>query len=239
MSEKKRYSIIIPVLDEGSDIVHVVQRLEHLTGADRTEIIVVDGDAGGSTIQYLDDKIIKITSAAGRARQMNAGAARATGDILIFLHADTELPVEALGQVEATLKSHDVGAFDIRFIGTRPIYKYISAWASWRSRVSRIPYGDQCIFIQRELFKRLGGYADIPLMEDIELMQRLKKIKKSVGFIRKPVKSSTRRWEAEGVFFTMNRNLLLSTLFYCGVSAEKLAVHYKNGNRVYRKRAYE
>lgn len=235
ISKQPQFSIIIPVLDEAAMVNQAISRLLRRFTKERFEIVVVDGDTQGGTIRRIEAAgIIKLASPKGRARQMNAGAARATSDILIFLHVDSELPDGALEKIGLALQSHRAGAFDVRFVGSHFIFRILSHTASWRSRMTRIPYGDQTLFFRKDYFNALGGFADIPIMEDVELMQRIKKSGERLAFIRDRAKTSARRWQAEGVLFTMIRNPILSFLFRRGVPPEKLAAFYKSGKLVYR-----
>lgn len=224
-----RFSLIVPVYHEGRTINALLAHVRRLQGKERCEIIVVEGSARGDTLTAIQGhEVISLIAAPGRAAQMNAGAAIARGEILIFLHADTELPLDALPRIETLMgKPHYVGgAFDLRIQSSRVVFLLIAAVASWRSRLTRIPYGDQALFIRRTLFERLGGFKEIPLMEDIELMQRIKKAGGKIGFISEPVRTSARRWEEEGIIYCTIRNLVLSTLYYMGVSPHRLARFY-------------
>ena len=235
MNRKIEFSIILPVLDEADIINQSLTKLRKYCSEEYVEIIVVDGDEAKGTISKVRvANIIKISSAMGRSRQMNAGAKLASSDILIFLHVDTELPENAMTEIRNVLMQKRAGAFDITFVGSRLLYKILSFVVLLRSRLTRIPYGDQAIFIKKEFFNKLGGFTDIPIMEDVDLMRRIKKRGDKIGFIRKRVKTSTRRWEAEGLLFTLTRNPILIFLFLCGVSAEKLVHYYKSGRSVYR-----
>jgi rSAM/selenodomain-associated transferase 2 len=160
---------------------------------------------------------------------MNAGAAVAAGEILIFLHADTRLPQRALALIDEALARETTigGAFDLRIDSRRPIVKVIARIASLRSRLTRIPYGDQAIFIRRDRFDRLGGYPEIPLMEDVALMRGIKRAGKMIVFIPEPVTTSARRWEQEGVLYATLRNWLLLSAYLLGVAPDKLTKYYK------------
>jgi len=159
---------------------------------------------------------------------MNAGAAVARGEILIFLHADTILPDNALGKINRILRDPDYvgGAFDLKIDSDRLFLKYISARASLRSRWNRIPYGDQAIFIRKKYFDQIGGYKEIPLMEDVDLMRRIKKDGKKIFILPDKVTTSARRWESDGVLYTTMRNQILVRLFYLGISPHRLAKYY-------------
>ena len=222
-------SIIIPVLNEREGVIKVVDYLRKIKGGCPIEIIVVDGDKKGSTIQYIHDKdVIAIKSQRGRAIQMNNGAKRACGDVLLFLHADTFIPHNAFEHIIAVMRTEKYvgGAFDLGFVSKKWVFKLIASVASLRSRITRIPFGDQTIFIKRNYFEKIGGYTNIPFMEDIELMQRIKKRGDKIHIIPAKVITSTRKWEEDGTLFTMLRNWLLQFFYLAGVSPKKLVRYY-------------
>jgi rSAM/selenodomain-associated transferase 2 len=224
------FSIIIPVLDEAECINPLIRHLRKHSAENCYEIIIVDGDPQGGTINVIQDKnVICMTSDKGRAVQMNAGAKAARGKVLLFLHADTRLPQNALTKIENILKSEKyvAGAFDLKIDSDKLLLKYIAAKASIRSRINRIPYGDQATFIRKSYFEKIGGFAEIPLMEDIDLMRRIKKRGDKIHIFRDHVVTSSRRWKKEGVFYTTLRNRVLTILYFLGVSPEKLAKYYK------------
>jgi rSAM/selenodomain-associated transferase 2 len=232
----KSFSIIIPVLDETAEINRLIARLKALEGEKASEIIVVDGNPEENTLKMIEnDHIRRLSSTPGRARQMNAGAAAATGDILIFLHADTWLPAKALQLIDGVMARPGPvgGAFDLGICSNRLIFRVIALTASLRSRLTRIPYGDQAIFIGRAYFHELGGYPDIPLMEDVAFMQKIKKAGDRIELIPSRVSTSPRRWEKEGVLKTTLRNWTLLSAYYLGVSPEKLARYYRSGKDLY------
>lgn len=223
------FSIIVPVLNEADQINPLIEHI-HSQGFRRLyEVIVVDGDPQGGTGRIIQDKdVIAITTEKGRGRQMNAGAAVARGEILIFLHADTKLPDGALEKISRALEDQNYvgGAFDLRIDSDRLFLKYIATRASLRSRWNRIPYGDQAIFIRKKYFDQIGGYKEIPLMEDVDLMRRIKKDGKQIVILPDKVRTSARRWESEGALYTTLRNQILVRLFYLGVSPHRLAKYY-------------
>lgn len=226
----KPFSIILPVLNEAAIIGATIDRLKALDGGDRCECIVVDGSPDGGTISAVNNRGVRcLTAPRGRARQMNAGAAAAAGEILIFLHADTRLPPNALDLIDRAMAGRGLvgGAFDLRIGSERRSLKFIARIASARSRLTRIPYGDQAIFLRRGSFNRIGGYAEIPLMEDVELMRRIKKAGDRIVFIPEPVVTSARRWEEEGVLYGTLRNWTLVCAYFLGVSPEKLVKYYR------------
>jgi rSAM/selenodomain-associated transferase 2 len=227
---KKRFSIILPVLNEADVINPLLDHLEALEGCGHCEFIVVDGSSDGDTIKAVTRQGVRcVKSPQGRASQMNAGAAIAAGEILIFLHADTRLPRQAIGLISKVMTRQTLigGAFDLRIGSERPILKIIARIASIRSRLMRIPYGDQAIFIRRDCFNRLGGYPEIPLMEDVALMRRIKRAGERIGFIPEPVITSARRWEHEGALYTTLRNWMLLGAYTAGMAPDKLAKYYK------------
>jgi rSAM/selenodomain-associated transferase 2 len=225
-----RYSFIIPVYQEEEIINSTIDHLMCLQKFADAEIIVADGDYEGSTLREISNtNVKKILCPEGRARQMNCGAAKSSGDILIFLHADTCLPGNALKMIATLLEDKAIvgGAFDLGIDSKHFAFRVIEKMASWRSRLTRIPYGDQAIFIRRDYFQLLGGFKDIPIMEDVELMQRIKRRQGKINILKDKVKTSPRRWETEGVVFCTLRNWFLITLYLLGAKPETLAKFYR------------
>jgi uncharacterized protein len=228
---RPRFSIIIPVLNEEAAInpaLEHIGRFQEATGP--SEIIVVDGDPEGKTIGAIRDrKVITAVSNRGRGNQMTRGAALAKGDILLFLHADTRLPLNALTLIDSVLRDPacQAGAFDLAIASARPIFRLIEKTASFRSRLTRIPYGDQAFFFRGDYFRAIGGFADIPIMEDVEIMRRIKKRGDRIIIIDRPATTSARRWEKEGVLYCTLRNWLLISLYLFGVSPERLSKFYQ------------
>lgn len=194
------------------------------------EIIVVDGAPERDTLNALRIKnsVRSISSETGRAKQMNAGASIARGDIFIFLHADTLLPDEGLEEIDQALKDEAYigGGFDLGIDSDKVIFKIISFLASLRSRLTRIPYGDQAIFIRREYFHRVNGYLDIPFMEDVELMRRIKRQGDKICIIPDRVVTSPRRWKKEGILYTTLRNWSILLLYMLRISPIRLKRFY-------------
>ena len=224
------FSIIVPVLNEADQINATIEHLCNQNTEGNCEIIAVDGDQQSSTINALQNKSVKaIISPKGRGRQMNAGATIARGEILIFLHADTRLPEMALKKISQALEKEKyvAGAFNLAIDSDRLFLKYIAVRASFRSRLNRIPYGDQAIFIRKDYFDQIGKFKEIPLMEDVDLMRRIKKRGDKIIILRDRVKTSARRWETEGVLYTTIKNQILVSLYYLGVSPYKLAKFYR------------
>jgi rSAM/selenodomain-associated transferase 2 len=164
-----------------------------------------------------------LVSPRGRARQMNAGARAARGEVLLFLHADTRLPEGALAAVEAAVSEPGVvaGRFDVRFDNARPVFRMIAWFMNRRSRWSGISTGDQAMFVCREVFEAVGGYPEMPLMEDVELCRRLKR-RGRIAALRLRVTTSARKWEREGAVRTIVLMWALRLLYMAGVAPARL-----------------
>ncbi len=231
MTDKKEkptpclFSIIIPVLHEAQTINTLLKHIHQTQTNETYEIIVVDGSTKKDTIQTIEDPtVIALATSKGRAKQMNAGADRAKGDVLVFLHADTFLPENALIKIRETLKQKKYvgGAFTLDVDSNKPLLKVIATLSTVRSQLTRIPYGDQVIFLRKTYFEKLGGYPDLPLMEDLELMLRIKKSKGKIRILPNRVVTSARRWEHNGAFSTTLVNIFILALYRIGVPADKL-----------------
>jgi rSAM/selenodomain-associated transferase 2 len=187
--------------------------------------VVVDGGSRDATLETARrvPGVITVSSARGRALQMNAGARVARGRALLFLHADTWLPDGALAAVEDALADPAVvgGRFDVRFDSPRPVLSMIAFFMNLRSRVSGVSTGDQAIFVRREIFDALGGFAGIPLMEDVELTKRLRR-RGRMAALRARVTTAARKWQREGALRTMALMWALRLLFVCGVPPARL-----------------
>ena len=219
-------SIIIPVLNEEQSINALLQQLQsyRLQGH---EIIVVDGGSQDETIKVaksLCDQLI--SSEAGRARQMNKGAELSKNEILWFLHADTIIPDESVESIQQALSENDWGRFDIHLSGTHFLFRIIEKMINIRSCVFSIATGDQGIFLKRSIFKTVNGYSNIPLMEDVELSKKLKKISRAVCLNNK-LTTSSRRWEKNGILITVFLMWKLRFLYWLGMSAKRLSLQYK------------
>jgi rSAM/selenodomain-associated transferase 2 len=222
----ERLSIIVPALNEAGGIAAALQRLQGWRPA--VEVIVVDGGSDDATVQAatpLADHVL--VSERGRARQMNAGAAKARGDVLLFLHADTALPDDAVTLVGLGLgaTARVWGRFDVSIAGTSALLAAVSMLMNARSRMSGIATGDQAIFVRREAFDAVGGFPDIPLMEDVEISRRLKAISPPLC-IRSRAVTSARRWERDGVLRTIVLMWRLRLAYAMGVSPARLARRY-------------
>jgi rSAM/selenodomain-associated transferase 2 len=220
-------SIVVPVLDEADRLESFLAELaRECPGA---EVIVADGGSrdGSAAIAACAPGVRLVSSERGRACQMNAGAAAATGEILLFLHADTRLPPGAVDAVRLALGDPAVayGRFDVRFDHPGMAFRLIAALMNLRSRLTGICTGDQAIFVGRARFERLGGYPEIPLMEDVELTRRLKRAGR-LAPLGLRVTTSARRWERDGVARTIVLMWTLRFLHVCGVDPARLGRWY-------------
>ena len=221
-------SIIIPVLREEALINDAITRIRAMD--ETVEIVVVDGSPGAETLKAVTGDHAKLlASGTGRACQMNRGARIARGDILLFLHADTELPLDGLRMISSALSDNRFvgGAFDLKVGEGGLIFRVIGSIASLRSRLTRIPYGDQAIFLRRDYFMKMGGFREIPLMEDVDLMRRVKAVAGKICILREKVRTSSRRWKKEGVLRCTLRNWTIMALYLMGVSPERLTKWYR------------
>jgi rSAM/selenodomain-associated transferase 2 len=222
-----KLSIIIPVLDEGDGIAAALDALAHLRVVG-TEVIVVDGGSRDATVeraQLRADRVVLATR--GRALQMNAGAERASGDVLLFLHADTRLPAEADRVVLNGLdQSRRVwGRFDVKIDGRSRLLPVVAWLMRLRSRLTGIATGDQAIFLRRDAFQTVGGFPALPLMEDIAICKRLKRLGRPLC-LRACVTTSGRRWEKNGVLSTILLMWRLRFAYFLGADPKQLARQY-------------
>ncbi|PXX99961.1 TIGR04283 family arsenosugar biosynthesis glycosyltransferase [Halomonas sp. LBP4] len=228
MPATPRLSIIIPVLDEATTIESLLTQLLGLwvCGA---ELLVVDGGSRDDTVALATPLATRVLhSPPGRAAQMNVGARVARGQQLLFLHADTHLPRRADRLVDEALAGNRCwGRFDIRLTGRHPMLPVIAVAMNLRSRLSGIATGDQALFMTREAFDAVGGFPDQPLMEDIEMSRRLKRLSAPACLHHKVV-SSGRRWETHGVWATIRLMWRLRFRYWRGVSADSLAREYRH-----------
>ncbi len=239
-----RISVIIPTLNEERALPAT---LRHTLSLGFDELIVVDGGSSDRTCEVVEklevggettthsfptqssdlSPVTLLTSPPGRARQMNAGAAAAKGDVLLFLHADTLLPNDAQKVIVAALEDPQTvgGRFDLRFARDTGLGRLISRMINLRSRLSGIATGDQAIFVRRATFDALGGFSDIPLMEDVGFTKRLKRLGRTAA-LRSYVVTSFRRWEARGPIRTILLMWSLRFLYWIGVSPRTLSRFY-------------
>lgn len=223
-----KFSIIIPTLNEEKTIEGCLSALQPLRN--ECEIIIADCDSIDNTrILAAPLADIVITSAKGRAKQMNNGAKYATGDVLIFLHADTCLPENALQLIQQEISSaRQWGRFDIQLSGNPYMLKVIAQMMNWRSRLTGIATGDQVIFVTRLAFEKAGQYPEINLMEDIALCKALKKISPPIC-LKDNVISSGRRWEHNGFYKTILLMWSIRLRYFFGADPQTLAFLYTSG----------
>jgi rSAM/selenodomain-associated transferase 2 len=224
--EVEKISIIIPVLNEANTMSAVLARL---LDARSVEVIVVDGGSRDETVAIAQSLGVKvITAAASRASQMNAGAAVATGEILLFLHADTYLPTQFETLVRQALQNAGTvaGAFELRIDAQLRGLRLVERMVNVRSRFLSMPYGDQAIFLKAAIFNKIGGFPDLPIMEDFELMRRLKSLGR-ITIVPAPVLTSGRRWQKLGVVKTTLINQLIIAGYFLGIPPTKLVRLYR------------
>ena len=235
-------SIIIPILNEADNLAHLFTNINSLNPMPQ-QVIVVDGGSNDDSIRIVRRFINKVMadnyckidwqmteSKAGRALQMNTGAALATGEVLLFLHADTQLPMNAIETISEAMKRAEWGRFDVRIDSRQPTLRLVSQMINWRSKLSGIATGDQAIFISQSLFEQIGGYPNQALMEDVELCKQLKS--KQLKGIAKPaclkskVITSARRWQQHGTWRTIILMWHLRFDYWRGVSADHIRQRY-------------
>ncbi|MGB3208333.1 MAG: TIGR04283 family arsenosugar biosynthesis glycosyltransferase [Crinalium sp.] len=221
----EKISIIIPVLNEANTIA---QTLAYLKNASNVEIIVVDGGSKDETIALAKSFGVQvISSGIGRATQMNVGATVATGAILLFLHADTRIPPNFDILIRQALAGNFIaGAFELKIDANLRGIRLIENMVNLRSHLFSLPYGDQAIFIWSKVFHEIGGFPDLPIMEDFVFIRQLKKLGK-IEIIPQPAITSGRRWQKLGVIKTTLINQLMIIGYFLGVSPLQLARWYR------------
>ncbi len=222
-----RISIIVPTLNEAPVIQATLKPLQRMR-ENGHEIILVDGGSTDGTVALSAPLVdCMLHAPAGRARQMNAGAREARGDILLFLHADTRLPPDAPRLIMAGLadSGRQWGRFDVRLSGARAPLRLVERLMNIRSRLTHIATGDQAMFVRRGAFSAAGGFPEIPLMEDIALSRRLKQAGPPLC-LRQTVVTSSRRWEEQGILRTILLMWRLRLAYFLGASPTRLARRY-------------
>ncbi|NEO53415.1 MAG: glycosyltransferase family 2 protein [Okeania sp. SIO3B5] len=222
-------SIIIPVLNEVSTITQTISTAQTAKDKD-IEIIVVDGGSNDGTIELIKCLNIQIISSVpGRATQMNCGAKMARGKILLFLHGDTFLPLNFDQLLQDILVKPKIiaGAFELSIRGTKKSLRIVERMVNWRSRYLQMPYGDQGIFLPAKIFQEIGGFPEIPIMEDFELVRQLKK-RGQIAIVPTPVLTSGRRWQKLGILKTTFINQIVIIAYLLGVSPQRLARWYRS-----------
>ena len=221
-----KISIIIPVLNEANTIAPVISTARN---AENVEIIVADGGSSDGTVEIAQSLGVRVISTApGRSTQMNAGAIAATGDILLFLHADTHLPrgYDSAARQALAKPSSVGGAFELKIDARRLCLRLVEIGVNCRSHFFQMPYGDQAIFLLSATFDKIGGFPDLPLMEDFEFVRRLKK-QGRIEIVPQPVLTSARRWQQVGVLKTTIINQIVIIAYFLGVSPNRLGEWYR------------
>jgi rSAM/selenodomain-associated transferase 2 len=221
-----RLSIIVPTLNEQT---HLQATLASVDLGPADDLIVVDGGSHDATRHIARQFTSRVLSAPrGRARQMNVGAGQARGDVLLFLHADTQLPPGGLDSVRHIMRQPQIagGAFRLRLMPPTCGLRIVAWGANLRTRIGKRPYGDQALFIRRSLFIAIGGYADTPFLEDVQLVKALRQYGK-LAIMPQAVYSSGRHWQRDGLIYTTVRNNVLLFLYALGVSPATLKRWYR------------
>lgn len=219
--------MIVPALDEAAEIERCLQALQTLR-EDGHEVILIDGGSRDDTPELARPLVDRVLfSPPGRARQMNVGAACAKGDVLWFVHADTQIPDTAAESILRALNeaSPGWGYFSVRLTGTALVLRLVERLMNLRSRMSGIGTGDQGLFVTRRMFEQVGGFPKIPLMEDVGLSKRLKAVRRP-HCIRARLVTSSRRWEQNGIVRTILLMWRLRAAYALGVSPHRLAMRY-------------
>lgn len=226
-SESAKISIIIPVLNEAENLESVINGIPK---TENIEMIIVDGGSQDKTVEIAQGLGVKvIVTQRGRSLQMNAGAKIATGEILLFLHGDTQLPTEFEKDVRKIWVNSNIiaGAFQLKIDDFNRSLRIIEKTVFWRSKYLQMPYGDQAIFVKASTFWEVGGFPEQPIMEDFELIRRLNRLGK-IEILSSSVITSGRRWQRLGVFKTTLINQFVVIGYYLGISPVKLSQWYRN-----------
>ncbi|MEH1910802.1 MAG: TIGR04283 family arsenosugar biosynthesis glycosyltransferase [Nostoc sp.] len=221
-----RISIIIPTLNEAGNIKEAIATTQPSINI---EVIIVDAGSKDGTLEIAQSLDIKvISSSPGRAVQMNAGAVAASGDILLFLHADSRLPTGFDEMIRTVLQQPGIvaGAFNLRIDASLLSLRWVEWGVNARSHFCQMPYGDQAIFLTKAVFQQIGGFPELPIMEDFELIRRLKRIGHIV-IISTPVVTSARRWLQKGVFKTTLLNQIVIIAYLLGISPKRICRWYR------------
>ncbi len=222
---KPTLSLVMPVLNEAPELALRLDALQPWRAS--AELILVDGGSEDASLGIAASRVDRVLeSPPGRARQQNTGAGAAAGDYLLFLHSDTRLTIEPTALLEALGKAPAWGFFSVRLAGRDWRFRIIERFMCWRSRLTRVATGDQALFVRRELFEQLGGFADLPLMEDVELSKRLRRVANPV-IMAPPAVTSSRRWERRGVVRTVLLMWELRLRYWLGAAPADLARRYR------------
>ncbi|MCH8014868.1 MAG: TIGR04283 family arsenosugar biosynthesis glycosyltransferase [Candidatus Dadabacteria bacterium] len=220
---------MIPTYNESAIIGSTLTKLNEITTS-QDEIIVVDGSSEDNTREIAREfpNVILIISRRGRASQMNAGAKIAKGEYLLFLHADVQIDEICLSMLKNRICGNEIqwGWFALTLDSPRFIYRVIEMGANLRNRFTGIPLGDHGIFVKKDMFDIIGGFPEIPIMEDLEFVKKMNIVTNGIE-IKSPVKISVRRFEHSGIIRTLSIMWVLKILYYFGVSPERLAKYYR------------
>lgn len=221
-------SVVVPVYNEERVLPRLVPQLRELQG--RCELVLVDGGSTDATAELLGREFRVASSPKGRARQMNEGARLTSGDVLLFLHADSVLPPDPLGQLLRVARTHDAGCFGIRFDRPHPVLALCSWMSNARVRVRGIAYGDQGIFMRRALFEKVGGFPDLPIMEDLQLSLNLRTRGVRFGMTRDRITTSSRRFGTGSVQMlkTWCAMVPLRKMYLEGADVREVAARYRD-----------
>jgi rSAM/selenodomain-associated transferase 2 len=228
-ASRRTISAVIPTLDEERDLPRALGSLQASPGV---ELVVADGGSRDATLEVAGRAGARLVhSAPGRARQLNAGAGAASGDILLFLHADTSLPAGFDSLVRDSFADPAVvgGSFALSFDPCPPLLKVNEITANWRARFLHLPFGDQALFVKASIFRLLGGFREMPLLEDVDFVRRLSRAGK-LAFLGRPVRTSSRRYGRE-IFRTTLKNKAVFLGYFLGVRPERLARLYGRRQR--------
>ncbi len=218
-------AVVVPTLNEADRLPSQLAALTEVAD----EVVVSDGGSDDGTVEVAREwKVRCLHARRGRGPQMNRGAAATRADVLLFLHADTRLPSGAVDAVRQAIGTGAVGGgFLVRFDLDTPLFRLGAKLVNLRTRWTRIPLGDQAQFVRRDAFADLGGFPDWPILEDLDLMRRLRR-RGRIALVPRPVVTSARRYTHHGTFRTIANNWWIWLLFFLGVSPERLAARYRN-----------
>jgi len=222
-------AIVIPVFNEEKTLIDALGHLQRLELEPADQLVFIDGGSTDKTIQLIRDAGFQCSiSEQGRAKQMNKGAEITKSDIILFLHIDTSLNSSNISNIKKTYNQGFLsGSFNVRLSGVGLNYRIISFFINLRSYLTKVSTGDQAIFVSRQVFEDVGGFPDIPLMEDVALSKKLKAIGR-VACLKDTLTTSSRRWEKHGVIKTVLLMWKLRFLYWLGVAPDKLAKMYRN-----------
>jgi len=223
--ENRLFSVIIPTLNESTSLTHAVKELlASVENQSQLEIILCDGGSDDGSLKQVQQFPLTIVHAEkGRAKQMNAGARQGSGEWLVFLHADTRLPNNWMNLIQRC--EGDWGRFDVQLSGQHWLFRVIEKFMNWRSQKTSIATGDQVLFFNRKFFYRLGGFPEIPLMEDIAISKLARKFS-AANCIAQPVITSSRRWEKNGILRTIVLMWSLRLAYWLGIKPDRLHRKY-------------